>query len=286
MAEPLPPAIKAPKVESWSSFLLAFAATCIAIGIIWDISWHETIGRDTFWTPAHMVIYLGGALGGCIGGWLAIQHTFFPTPLQKESSVHVFGARAPLGAWVVIWGAIAMLTSGPFDNWWHNAYGLDVKIISPPHALLGMGMFGISFGALLLVLSRQNRLQDGKGSGLFVYVGGIFTVLAGVFVMEYSFPNLQHAAIFYEVCALTFPFRLLALGGAARASFPVTRIAAMYLLIECLVIWILPIFPAQPKLAPILRALRDLDRCLSVQRLDFQLRPQRRLRKRNRHHAV
>jgi len=251
MAEPSQPAAKTGKVESWPSFLLAFAASCIAIGIMWDISWHETIGRDTFWTPAHMVIYLGGALGGCIGGWLAIQHTFFPTPAQKDSSVRVFGARAPLGAWVVIWGATAMLTSGPFDNWWHNAYGLDVKIISPPHALLGLGMFGISFGALLLVLSRQNRLQDGKGSGLFVYVGGIFTVLAGVFVMEYSFPNLQHAAIFYEVCALTFPFRLLALGRAARTSFSVTRIAAVYLLIECLVIWILPLFPAQPKLAPI-----------------------------------
>jgi len=236
---------------SWPSFLLAFAATCITVGIMWDISWHETIGRDTFWTPAHMMIYLGGALGGCIGGWLAIQYTFFPTATQKQSAVRVFGARAPLGAWIVIWGATAMLTSGPFDNWWHNAYGLDVKIISPPHALLGLGMFGITFGALVLVLTRQNRLQDGKGSGLFVFVGGVFTVLGGVFVMEYSFPNMQHAAVFYEVCALTFPFRLLALGRAARTSFPVTRLAAVYLLVECLLIWILPLFPAQPKLAPI-----------------------------------
>lgn len=248
---PSRPEGEARTVTSWPSFLLAFAASCITVGIMWDISWHQTIGRDTFWTPAHMVIYLGGALGGCIGGWLAIQYTFFATPAQKESSVRVFGARAPLGAWVVIWGATAMLTSGPFDNWWHNAYGLDVKIISPPHALLGLGMFGISFGALLLVLSRQNRLQDGKGSGLFIYVGGFFTALGGVFIMEYSFPNLQHAAIFYEVCAITFPFRLLALGRAARTSFPVTRIAAVYLLIECLMIWILPLFPAQPKLAPI-----------------------------------
>jgi hypothetical protein len=156
-----------------------------------------------------------------------------------------------LGAWVVIWGAVAMLTSGPFDNWWHNAYGLDVKIISPPHALLGLGMFGISLGALLLVLTRQNRLQDGAGSGLFVYVGGMFVVLGAVFVMEYSFPNEQHTAIFFQVCAMTFPFRLIAIGRAARTSWPVTRIATVYLLIECLLIWILPLFPAQPRLAPI-----------------------------------
>jgi hypothetical protein len=235
----------------WPGLLLALAASCITIGIMWDISWHETIGRDTFWTPAHMVIYLGGVLGGCVGGWLAVQHTFLAAPAERDASVRVFGARAPLGAWVAIWGAVAMITSGPFDNWWHNAYGLDVKIISPPHVLLGLGMFGIVFGALLLVLTRQNRLQDGTGSGLFIYVGGIFVVMAGVFVMEYVFPNLQHAAIFYQVCAVTFPFRLIALGRAGRTSWPVTRVAAVYLLVECLMIWILPLFPAQPRLAPI-----------------------------------
>jgi len=235
----------------WPGLLLALAASCITIGIMWDISWHETIGRDSFWTPAHMVIYLGGALGGCVGGWLAVKHTFMAGPAESAATVRVFGAHAPLGAWVAIWGAVAMLTSGPFDNWWHNAYGLDVKIISPPHALLGLGMFGIIFGALLLVLARQNRLQDGAGSGLFIYVGGIFVVMAGVFVMEYTFPNLQHAAIFYQVCAVTFPFRLISLGLAGRTSWPVTRVAAVYLLIECLMIWILPLFPAQPRLAPI-----------------------------------
>jgi hypothetical protein len=248
-----PPPVQPPESVPalWPGLLLTFAASCITIGIMWDISWHETIGRDTFWTPAHMAIYLGGALGGCVGGWLAVQYTFLASPMERAASVWVFGARAPLGAWVAIWGAVAMITSGPFDNWWHNAYGLDVKIISPPHALLGLGMFGIIFGALLLVLTRQNRLQDGAGSGLFVYVGGIFLVIAGVFVMEYTFPNMQHAAIFYQVCAVTFPFRMVALGRAGRTSWPVTRVAVVYIIIECLVIWILPLFPAQPRLAPI-----------------------------------
>ena len=42
--------------------------TSIVIGILWDISWHRTIGRDTFWTPAHMAIYFGGVLGGLTCG--------------------------------------------------------------------------------------------------------------------------------------------------------------------------------------------------------------------------
>jgi hypothetical protein len=246
-----PPTIQPVTPAFWPAFLFALAATCITVGIMWDISWHETVGRDTFWTPAHLLIYLGGALGGCVSGWLAIKHTFLAGPAEKSAAVRVFGARAPLGAWVVIWGAVAMLTSGPFDNWWHNAYGLDVKIISPPHALLGLGMVGLSFGALLTALTRQNHLPDGAGSGMFVWVGGMFVVTGAVFVMEYSFPNLQHAAIFYKACALTFPFRLVTVGRGARTSWPVTRVAAVYLLVECLMIWILPLFPAQPRLAPI-----------------------------------
>ena len=48
------------------------------------------------------------------------------------------------GRFLAGWGGIAMLTSAPFDNWWHAAYGLDVKIVSPPHALLILGMRGMS----------------------------------------------------------------------------------------------------------------------------------------------
>src|SRR5215471_12763290 len=106
--------------------LLALGATSIVIGLMWDISWHISIGRDTFWTPAHMAIYLGGLLAGCVGGWLAFKHTFLIHAREAAASVNVFGLRAPLGAWVAIWGALAMLTSAPFDDWWHNAYGLDV----------------------------------------------------------------------------------------------------------------------------------------------------------------
>src|SRR6185503_5907357 len=51
----------------------------------------------------------------------------------------------------------AMLVSAPFDNWWHNAYGLDVQIVSPPHMVLAAGMVAIVIGALLMTLAEQNR---------------------------------------------------------------------------------------------------------------------------------
>ena len=185
-------AIGTPSTDFWPSALMTVALSSIAIGITWDISWHETVGRDTFWTPAHMAIYFGGVLAGCVGGWLAFKCTFLAGPADRASSVGVFGARAPLGAWVAIWGALAMVTSAPFDDWWHNAYGLDVKIVSPPHAVLGLGMFGISVGALLLVLSRQNRLQDAsstKGSGMFIFAGGVFVLMGSVFMPRIHLPE-------------------------------------------------------------------------------------------------
>src|SRR5438067_7240361 len=145
----------APKVSGCARAVVA-GGSSIAIGILWDISWHRTIGRDTFWTPAHMAIYFGGLLGGLACGWLVIRMTFFATPGEQAGAVRLWGFRGPLGAWITIWGSFAMLVSAPFDNWWHAAYGVDVKILSPPHTVLALGMFGVVLGALLLVLREQN----------------------------------------------------------------------------------------------------------------------------------
>jgi len=146
-----------------------------------------------------------------------------------------------------------MITAGPFDNWWHNAYGLDVKIVSPPHMVLGLGMLGISVGTLLLVLARQNRFEDSssKGSGLFIYTGGVFVLLGSVFILEYIFPNEQHGGMFFKVCALMYPSRLVVLSYAGRVSWPATRVATVYMGLLCAIDWVLTLFPAQPKLAPI-----------------------------------
>ena len=50
--------------------------------------------------------------------------------------------------------------------------------------------------------------------------------------MEYVFPNMQHAALFYKVCALAFPIRLVTMGRAGRTSWPATRTAAVYMLVD------------------------------------------------------
>ena len=54
----------------WYIWIGVAAVTSSSIGGLWDVSWHRSIGRDTFWTPAHMMIYLCGVLAGIVGMFL------------------------------------------------------------------------------------------------------------------------------------------------------------------------------------------------------------------------
>lgn len=238
----------------WYIFAIVFGAACIPVGALWDISWHSTIGRDTFWTPAHMMIYLGGALPGMCCGWIVLKASFFSTPEQQAGSVRYLGFRGPLGAWVTIWGSLAMLVSAPFDNWWHEAYGLDVEILSPPHTVLAAGMYAVAVGAMLQVLSWQNRASEAasrQGARLFLFAMGVLIVMASIILTEKSYPNHMHAAAFYIVSAATYPFYLALAARSSRTKWGATSAAAVYMAIICAMIWILPLFPGEPLLAPI-----------------------------------
>ena len=225
---------------------------CLPIGLIWDISHHVTIGRDTFWTPAHIIIQLGGIIPALLFSFIALKATFRATPEDRDASVSFWGARAPLGVWVTVWGCLAMLTSAPFDDWWHNRYGLDVKIASPPHSVLGLGMFAVGMGVLLFVFSSQNRAQNRQRAGLIcAFAVGTLITLWADFTTEFTWPNVQHAAKFYSVVSLPFPLLLVLAARASKIRGAATIAAATYMLAFIVMILVLPLFPAHPKLAPI-----------------------------------
>jgi hypothetical protein len=228
--------------------------TAVVVGLLWDISWHATIGRDTFWTPAHLAIYLGGLLCGLAAGWTALSTTFGGTAEQRAVAVDFWGFRAPLGAWVAIWGSIAMLASAPFDNWWHDAYGLDVKIISPPHLLLAAGILATQIGAMLQAVAAQNRAGGGVGRALawaYAYAGGLLLVLVSTLFLEYSEPNRQHGALFYEICCTAYPLVLVGVTRASLLRWPATTVAGICMAVRLAMTWVLPLFAATPRLAPI-----------------------------------
>ncbi len=258
------PAALAPDVRTssttiavpWYLWAVAFASTSVMVGVTWDISWHRTIGRDTFWTPAHLAIYLGGAVAGLACGWLVLRTTFAGSVRERAAGVTFWGFRGPLGAWVCIWGSLAMITSAPLDDWWHNAYGLDVQILSPPHAVLAAGILSIQIGAMLMALAQQNTAGEESRTRqlLFLYAGGIFTVmLATLGTEEIAFANSHRGNVFFVATALMFPPVLVAISRSAVGRWGATTAAAVYMGATMVMIWILQLFPAQPMLAPILR---------------------------------
>lgn len=240
----------------WHLAAVVFAATSVIVGLIWDISWHMTIGRDTFWTPAHLAIYTGGAVAGLSCGFEVLRRSFFATPKPRDGVTVWRIFNGPLGGWLAIWGAVAMLTSAPFDDWWHDAYGLDVKIISPPHSLLAMGFLAILFGARIMAQAEQARdaaRDDASGMAPWVvaYTSGLVLTMVSIFTTEFHEKIAMHSSLFYIVSALVFPAILVSAARSTRLRFPATATAVVYTLVMCAQVWVLPLFAATPKLGPI-----------------------------------
>jgi hypothetical protein len=236
-------------------FAVLAASLAIAVGLIWDISWHRTVGRDTFWTAPHVLEQLAAIVTGVSCGWLVLRVTFAGTPADRAAGVRFWGFRGPFGAWVCIWGTLMMIVSAPFDNWWHGAYGLDVKIVSPPHMVLLAGMAGIQVGAMLLAVSAQNLAPEsiqGRLGLLYAAASAVLVTMGATAIMEYAaFPNEMHSALFYQVTAGVFPILLVATARAGRLRWPATTSALLYAAIVLGMSWTLQLFPATPKLAPI-----------------------------------
>ena len=240
----------------WYLWCAALAVTSAYVGGYWDISWHRSIGRDTFWSAPHMAIYACGILAGIAAGYLIFSTTFGKNAEHRDVSVRIWGLRGPLGAFICAWGGVAMLASAPFDDWWHNAYGLDVRIISPPHMVLAAGFFGIEFGTVMLMLAFMNRASAAMRPALerlFLYVGGTVLCESLLIKLESISRADQHNARFYIVVFIGTPVILAALAIASERKWASTIITAVYSAFALGFLWLLPLFPAEPKLGPVFR---------------------------------
>jgi hypothetical protein len=242
----------------WSCLIAIASGT---IGGAWDISWHESVGRDTFWTTPHMFIYFSGILAGLSCAYLILSITFNKSHPLRDSSVTMWGCRGPLGAFICSWGAAAMITSAPFDNWWHNAYGLDVKILSPPHVLLALGMMGIRFGAVVLALAEMNRAAGQyriKLERMFLFLFVFLLATSVGMAQEYTIRVFMHSARFYFVIMLVAPIWLATVSVATRSRWAATIVTGVYALVHLAFTWILPLASAQPKLGPVYQNVTHL----------------------------
>jgi hypothetical protein len=249
VAPPLPARIP------WHVHAVVFSSLCVLVGVIWDISWHQSIGRDSLFSAPHLAIYLGGVVAGVTCGWVVLRTTFAGSPGQRDAAVSFWRIfRGPLGAWVCIWGTFAMLTSAPFDDWWHNAFGLDTKILSPPHALLAAGIGAINLGAMIMVAPLVNAAEGSRRrmlAQLYLVTCGLMLIMFGTMASESHYRIYMHGTGFYVAAAIAFPLVLAAAARSAPVRWPATTAAGVYSIVTLVMMWILPLFPAEARLAPI-----------------------------------
>jgi hypothetical protein len=240
---------------------IVLSSFSIMIGLIWDISWHTSIGRDGLFSAPHLAIYAGGIVAGLFSGYHVLRLTFAGSAYERSNSVRFWGVfNGSLGDLFCIWGAIAMLTSAPFDDWWHNTYGLDITILSPPHTILLLGMIMIQFGAIVSVLTYKNGSRDRAASVrwldmLLPYSQGFMLVMTFTMASEYMGRHDMHAVLFYQVTGGIFPLLLVSFAVSSRKRWGATQATLVYLFFLLLMNWILPLFPATPLLGPVLNPI-------------------------------
>ncbi|WP_229252618.1 hypothetical protein [Dyadobacter helix] len=247
-------------------YATVFSSLCVITGLIWDICWHLSIGRDGLLSPPHLIIYLGAVVSGVFSGYEILRKTFWGSISEKSESVKVWGIfYSSLGSLFCVWGALAMLTSAPFDDWWHNTYGLDITILSPPHTVLALGIISVQFGAMISVIAVKNQLpfranlSATRKKFLDTILFWLFSLSAG-FLLTMWFTLLSeeigrmesHRSSYYIYGAAAFPVLLLSVGRAISGRWTITAVTGVYTALMLLTLWIIPLFPAEPKLGPIM----------------------------------
>lgn len=135
-----------------------------AVGLAWDIQWHISVGRDTFLTPPHVLLYTAVAVTGLVSLAVVLGDTWRSRTggdIHDGNAVRLLGLfQAPLGFVVAGFGALVTATAAPLDNYWHELYGIDVALWAPFHTMGSLGGFISTLGMLyawgsLLVGSRR-----------------------------------------------------------------------------------------------------------------------------------
>jgi hypothetical protein len=208
-----------------------------------------------------MAIQSCGIIAAITSSYLIFSCTFGRNPALREATVEVWRFRGPLGAFITAWGGATMLASAPFDNWWHNAYGLDVKIFSPPHVVLDGGVLAIQFGAVILIASAMNRASAvlrRKLDWILLLLGAMVTMLALTVVWESTYRVLQHTPECYRAFAVVAPVAIMGFAAISGRRWARTTVAGIYSLYAIFMLWLFPLFPATPKLGPVYQRITHM----------------------------
>lgn len=121
-------------------------------GAQWDVSAHILGIVETFFTPAHIVLYTGIAL-------VALA-SFYGLLLRSKTVGNGSLSRSLFtGVSIAAVGSSLQIIAAPIDFWWHSTYGFDPFLFTPAHSLLITGMIlggiGMTLGSIRLLRAQR-----------------------------------------------------------------------------------------------------------------------------------
>lgn len=99
----------------------------------WDAAMHARGAVDTFWYPPHYGIYFALLAAATLSG-LGLLVLF------RAPGTGVARVRGNAALVLMVVANTLGFTGAPFDAWWHQTYGIDLSVWSPPHFHLLLGM--------------------------------------------------------------------------------------------------------------------------------------------------
>ena len=190
------------RVALWGSLVARLVG---AWGLGWDIQWHMTIGRDSFWIAPHLMIY-SSVVAGLVFAWGVLAYEWLE------------GIATTRGFRLAALGLVLVVLAAPIDDLWHRLFGLDVTLWSPPHLLALFGSAVSTLGCLLIAIEVYPvRSWAGRAglllAGALLY-GGIRVTLDPSWLLAYTYGGVLFHA-FAMLAALILPLVLVT---AARLS--------------------------------------------------------------------
>ena len=205
----------------WAIWALVCTRLLGIAGVSWDVAWHRTIGRESFWLPPHLMVY-----SAVTAGALIVLVVF----LEEQWTL-------PRGYGIMLCGWAVIVLSAPFDEWWHRRHGLDVDVWSPPHLMAVAGSLVSGLGLVATLMADTGRSAAKHlilvcfGLALWspMFALGRFTIVAWT----------RDAVLYPALASLLVPFVLVAAIQAMPLRWAATVTASVYLALMLVMAWIL-----------------------------------------------
>ena len=192
---------------------MAPAGLLAVFATYWDEAWHTDVGRDTAWSAPHLLLYGSVAV---VGIGVAIWGVRVLVALRSLRSTL---AQVPLLAASL--GALGALVAAPIDAAWHEAYGRDSVLFSPPHMLVVLASTALVLGVLGGLPTQARALRATAGVLLLA------NAVAVVFEYEADVPQFTEV-LYLPLLLLTGLAATWVVARAVPLRFPVTTVVIGY----------------------------------------------------------